>query len=59
MGMNMKIEDRKDRRYIELPNGLRLRDARFKWTAQEELEFYERNRHVVKYTKPARPKSKL
>ena len=50
----MKIEDRKDRHYIELPNGIRLRDMRFKWTAQEEREFYKRNAHVVAYSRPAR-----
>ena len=48
----MKIEDRKDRRYIELPNGLRLRDMRFKYTVTEEFEFYQGNSHIVAYSHP-------
>jgi hypothetical protein len=54
----MKIEDRKDRRYIELPDGFRIRDLRFKLTAAEELEFYKRSAHVVQYSRPAQSKQK-
>jgi hypothetical protein len=58
MEVIMKIEDRKDRRYIELSDGFRVRDLRFKLTAEEELEFYKRSAHVVTYSRPAQSKQK-
>lgn len=31
--------------YLDLPNGLRLHDG--DWTDKEEMEFYDRQRHVI------------
>lgn len=39
--------------YITLPNGLRLHDG--DWTPEEEFEFYDRQRSVVRYSRPQSP----
>ena len=36
--------------YVTLPNGLRLHDG--DWAPEEEFEFYDRQRSVVRYSRP-------